>query len=54
MKLIPLKTCQQLTTNYEIVRSSGESTEKDREERNKKREQRDKEEQEAKDKEARG
>jgi len=39
-----------LTTNYEIVRSSGENAKKDREERRKKREQR--EEEEAKEKEA--
>lgn len=54
VKLIPLTACQKLTTNYEIVRSSGENTKKDREERRKKREQREKEEQEAKDKEAKG
>ncbi|OBT65051.1 hypothetical protein VE03_05187 [Pseudogymnoascus sp. 23342-1-I1] len=32
-----------LTTNYELVRSSGKNTKKDREERKKKREQREKE-----------
>jgi len=42
-----------LTTNYEIVRSSGDNARKDREDRKKKREQRE-EEQEAKEKEAKG
>lgn len=52
MKLNPLTASQKLTTSYEIVRSSGDNTRKDREERKKKREQREKEEQEAKEKEA--
>jgi len=50
MKLIPLTAFQKLTTNYDIIRSSGENAKKDREERRKKREQR--EEEEAKEKEA--
>ena len=57
MILTPLTAFQKLTTNYEIIKSSGESAQKDREERKKKREEREreeraKEEQEAKDKEA--
>ena len=52
VKLSPLTASQKLTTNYEIVRSSGDNTKKDREERKKKREQRENEEQKAKEKEA--
>jgi hypothetical protein len=48
VKPSPLTASQKLTTNYEIVHSSGDNTKKDREERKKKREQREKEEQEAK------
>lgn len=50
MRLIPLITLWKLTTNYEIVSSSGKNTKKDREVRKKKREQREKENQEAKEK----
>jgi uncharacterized membrane-anchored protein len=52
VKPSPLTASQKLTTNYEIVHSSGDNIQKDREERKKKREQREKEEQEAKEKEA--
>jgi len=40
-----------LTTNFDIVKSSGDSIRKDRDERKQKREKREKEEQEAKEKE---
>lgn len=50
MRLIPLITLWKLTTNCEIVRSSGKNTKKDREVRKKKREQREKENQQAKEK----
>ena len=44
MKLSPLTAFQELTTNYDIVHSSVENTERDREERKRKREEREKEE----------
>jgi hypothetical protein len=54
---ISLTTFQKLTTNFDIVNSSGENAKRDREERKKKREEREreareKEEQEVKEKEA--
>jgi hypothetical protein len=54
----PLTTFQKLTTNFEMINSSGENAKRDREERKKRREEREreareKEEQEAKEKEAR-
>lgn len=48
VKLSPLTAFQKLTTNYEIVNSSGKKTQEDREKRKKEREQREKEEQKAK------
>jgi len=43
-----------LTTNYDMVHSSGENTKKDREERKRKREEREREEKEKEEKEAKG
>ena len=53
MKLSPLTAFQELTTNYDIVHSSGENTKRDREERKRKREEREREEKEKEEKEAR-
>jgi hypothetical protein len=50
--LYSLTAFQKLTTNFDIVKSSGESTKKDREERKRKREEREREEREKEEKEA--
>jgi hypothetical protein len=52
MKLSPLTTFQELTTNYDIVHSSSKNTKRDREERKRKREEREREEKEKEEKEA--